>query len=139
MSAPEDSLPPNRKSVRVLVADDDHIMRELIASLAEREGFTVAGRARDGDEAVRLFQETQPDVVLLDVEMPGKSGLEVMDALSSTADMAKIVMVSATPSADAVRRAVEKGATHFVVKPFSAKKLTEAIALSLARQAAGNP
>jgi two-component system chemotaxis response regulator CheB len=119
MIAPSDTMraaaPP-----RVLVVDDSAFMRRLVRDLIEATGeFTVVGAARDGDEALHLVHALQPDLVTLDIHMPGRDGLDVLAQLMRTAPR-PVVMLSggaAEPEAMDTLRALELGAVDFVRKP----------------------
>ena len=105
--------------VRVLVVDDSAFMRRAIAAMLESEpGIVVAGIARSGEEAIEKTRLLQPDVVTMDVEMPGMGGLAAVGEILSTASV-PIVMVSAltTQGAETTFRALELGAVDFVAKP----------------------
>ena len=87
----------------VLVADDDSDARELIALVLPPAGFEVVGRARDGDEAVSLTMETRPDLVLLDLNMPGVGGAAAAERIAEAVPTTKIVMLSASSEGDSPR------------------------------------
>jgi DNA-binding NarL/FixJ family response regulator len=131
---------------RVVIADDDADMRALLGAALRRDGrFTVVGEAADGDEAVEVTQETQPDLVLLDLGMPGRGGLEALPLLRDAAPDAQIIVVSGFPGdrLEAQSRAV--GAVGYVEKRLSPKRtvldvlavagVLEAIGGSLANRA----
>jgi CheY-like chemotaxis protein/anti-sigma regulatory factor (Ser/Thr protein kinase) len=108
---------------RVVVADDDADMRALLSTALRRDGrFEVVGEAGDGDEAVAVVEATQPDLVLLDLGMPGRGGLEALPLLRRAADKAQIVVVSGFPGdrLEAVSRA--SGAVGYVEKGLSPKQ-----------------
>ena len=112
---------------RVVVVDDDYMVARVHSAFVERiPGFTVVGTASDGAGAVRLVRELLPDVVLLDVYMPDKTGLEVLQELrASTGPEADVdvLMVTAADDAESVRRALRGGAGGYLIKPFHAEDL----------------
>ncbi len=110
-------------SPRVLVVDDDTLMRELLKALLRDEGFTVAGEARDGQSALAQMDRAQPDLVCLDVNMPGMSGLDVLKAIKAKSEQCRVVMISGDASMATVREAVGFGAVGFIVKPFKAGRV----------------
>ncbi|MHB1222943.1 MAG: response regulator, partial [Gemmatimonadaceae bacterium] len=110
---------PSRRRT-VLVVDDSAFMRRLISELVGAEpGFSVIGTARDGHEALRLVHELDPDVVTLDVEMPGLDGLQVLGYIMSETPRPVIMLSAMTTdgSADLTILALEMGAVDFVHKP----------------------
>lgn len=112
----------------VLIVDDDVEMRLLLRTVLVRKGFTVAG-AGSGEEALKQIEEDRPDVVVLDVMMPGISGLEVCRALreaETTADL-PVIMLSARTSLDAIADGLAAGATEYLTKPISSKELAQVI------------
>lgn len=105
--------------VRVLVVDDSAFMRRAISAMLESEpGVAIAGIARSGEEAIEKVRSLHPDVVTMDVEMPGMGGLAAVEAILAIVDV-PIVMVSAltTHGADTTFRALELGAVDFIAKP----------------------
>ncbi|MBM4180792.1 MAG: response regulator [Betaproteobacteria bacterium] len=110
-------------SPRVLVVDDDTLMRELLKALLRDEGFTVAGEAKDGLSALALVERVRPDLVCLDVNMPGMSGIDVLKAIKARCESCRIVMISGDASMATVREAVGYGAVGFIVKPFKAGRV----------------
>lgn len=115
------------QSTRVLVVDDDTLMREVLKALLRDEGFTVAGEAKDGQSALAQIDRTQPDLVCLDVNMPGMSGLEVLKAIKAKCKDCRVVMISGDSSMATVREAVGYGAVGFIVKPFKAGRVGAAL------------
>jgi DNA-binding response OmpR family regulator len=123
----------------VLVVDDDPDVCDLVAYKLEQAGFVVR-RASDGDAALRAVAAERPDLVLLDIMMPGVPGLEVLRrwrADSATAAL-PVIMLTAKAQGNDVERGVELGADDYVVKPFSPRELARRVtALLGSRQPAG--
>jgi two-component system chemotaxis response regulator CheY len=111
------------KSTRVLVVDDDTLMREVLKALLREEGFIVVGEAKDGQSALAQIDRAQPDLVCLDVNMPGMSGLDVLKAIKMKCNDCRVVMISGDSSMATVREAVGFGASGFIVKPFKAGRV----------------
>lgn len=110
----------------VLVVDDDFMVARLHARFVElTDGFEVVGVAANGQEALRLAAELDPDLVLLDVHLPDLGGLEVLARLREEGSRAGVVMVTAERDADTVRAALAGGAMQYVVKPFEQQDLVE--------------
>ena len=124
--------PEASRGVRVLVAEDETIIRLDLKGLLEGAGFEVCAEARDGEEAVRLARETEPDVALLDVKMPRLDGIEAARRILDERPI-PIVMVTAYGERELVSRAVEAGVFGYLVKPFRETDLLPAIETARAR------
>lgn len=118
-------------NARVVVVDDDTLMREVLKALLREEGFRVAGEARDGVEALGLIQRVAPDVVCLDVNMPGMTGIDVLKAVRARHPQIRVVMITGDSSMSTVREAVGYGAVGFIVKPFKAGRVGAALRAAL--------
>ena len=115
-------------NIRVLVADDHAVVREGIRHvLAESHGFDVAGEASSGEEAIRLASECEPDVIMLDVSMPGGTGLEVIGDVQRAAPQARVLILSVHDEAEYVLQAVRAGAHGYLRKDSSPNELREAV------------
>ncbi|MEW5786374.1 MAG: response regulator [Pseudomonadota bacterium] len=125
---PKESKEPK---ARVLVVDDDTLMREVLKALLRDEGFLVAGEAKDGASALSQVERTRPDLVCLDVNMPGMSGLDVLKAIKQRCPDCRVVMVTGDSSMGTVREAVGFGAVGFIVKPFKAGRVGAALRAAL--------
>ena len=112
---------------RVLVVDDDTLMREVLKALLRDENFLVVGEAKDGVSALAQIDRTQPDLICLDVNMPGMSGLDVLKAIKVKCKDCRVVMISGDSSMTTVREAVGFGAVGFIVKPFKAGRVGSAL------------
>ncbi len=120
------------KALRVLIAEDETIIRLDLRGLLEGAGFEVCAEARDGEEAVRLAEEESPDVALLDVKMPKLDGIEAARRILEHRSI-PIVMVTAYGERDLVARAVDVGVFGYLVKPFRETDLIPAIETARAR------
>jgi two-component system, chemotaxis family, chemotaxis protein CheY len=117
---------------RVLVVDDAAFMRKMVSDALAKGGHEVIGEACNGQEAVDRYQELTPDVTTLDITMPEKDGLTALKEIISLDPSAKIVMCSALGQESKVLEAVKAGAKDFVVKPFQADRVNEAVAKAAA-------
>ena len=104
--------------MRVLVADDASFMRQMIRDIIEPEGFEVVGEAADGVEVTEKFKELEPDLVMLDIVMPKRSGMDAVRELVAIDPEARVVMCSALGQEALVMEAMQAGARDFIVKPF---------------------
>ncbi len=116
------------KIIRVLVIDDHTLIRAGITALLERmERIQVVGEAGDGDEAMRLIQELSPDIVLLDLEMPGLSGLEVLRETTARFPAVKTIVLSVHDAEEYAQRVVQAGAVGYLPKSAASTELERAI------------
>lgn len=117
---------------RIVVAEDEAIIRlDLVETLIE-EGYDVVAEAGRGDEALKLIEELKPDIVILDVRMPGLDGIEVArEVVANRA--AAVLILTAFGQRDLVERAAEAGAMAYLVKPWQRSDLVPAIEMALAR------
>jgi len=106
---------------RVLIVDDALFMRNTLRDIFSAAGFTVAGEADDGVQAVNLFRELKPDLVTMDIVMPYKSGIEATREIVRGDPKAVVVICSALGQESLVMEAIEAGAADFIVKPFRAE------------------
>jgi two-component system, chemotaxis family, chemotaxis protein CheY len=113
----------NRSDTKVLVVDDEEIIIDLVTSLLTSIGCQVSGTARNGEEAVRLYQETSPDLVLLDFMMPGLSGLETLKQIRALDGRAEVVMLTAVDHNAVSDDCLLAGARDFVRKDLQAEDL----------------
>ena len=110
--------------IRVLLADDHSVMREGLRLILEQSGeFEVVGQARDGEEAVKSASELSPDVVVLDVMMPNKDGVEACREIMESAHDIRVVMLTASTEEDAVIEAIAAGATGYIQKVSGMERL----------------
>lgn len=118
--------------MRILIAEDETIIRLDLRDLLERAGFEVVAEARDGEEAVELARSTAPELALLDVKMPKLDGIEAARRILDERQI-PIVMVTAYGEDELVARAVEAGVFGYLVKPFRESDLLPAIRTARAR------
>ena len=109
--------------MKLLIVDDSTMMRKIVErSLAEKK-FTVVGSAADGEEGLRVFTETLPDLVTLDISMPKMDGLTALVEMLKIKSDAKILMVTSQSDTATSLEALEKGAAGILVKPFTAEQI----------------
>ncbi|MEV0702570.1 response regulator transcription factor [Saccharopolyspora sp. NPDC050389] len=119
---------------RVLVVDDDHAVRDVLRRYLERSGYEV-GLAEDGDTALRLFAEREPDLVVLDLMLPGIGGLEVCRRVRERGQVPVVMLTALGEESDRVL-GLELGADDYVVKPFSPRELVLRVGSVLRRSRA---
>ncbi len=112
---------------KVLIVDDAAFMRMMIKDILEKNGFEVIGEANNGIKAVELYKAEKPDVVTMDITMPDMDGIEAVKAIKAFDPTAKIIMCSAMGQQSMVMDAIRAGAKDFIVKPFQADRVLEAI------------
>jgi two-component system chemotaxis response regulator CheY len=121
----------DKKSLRVLVVDDDTLMREILKAILRDEGFGLFGEAKDGVSALAQLERGKPDLVCLDVNMPGMSGLDVLKAMQARVPGMPVLMVTGDASMNTVREAVSLGAVGYLIKPFNAKRVADSLNAAL--------
>jgi two-component system, chemotaxis family, chemotaxis protein CheY len=116
---------------RVLVVDDAAFMRKMVSDALTKGGHEVVGEAGNGTEAVARYQELRPEVTTLDITMPEKDGLAALKEIIAIDPAARVVMCSALGQESKVLESIKLGARDFVVKPFQADRVNEAVVKAL--------
>jgi two-component system chemotaxis response regulator CheY len=116
---------------RILVVDDAAFMRMMIKDILTKNGYEVVGEASDGAQAVEKYQELKPDLVTLDITMPEVDGIEALKRIRAVDPSARVIMCSAMGQQAMVIDAIQAGAKDFVVKPFQADRVLEAVRKAL--------
>lgn len=117
---------------RVVIAEDEALIRLDLKEMLEEDGYAVVGEAGDGETAVRLAKEQRPDLVILDVKMPILDGISAAERISAER-IAPVVILTAFSQRDLVVKASEAGAMAYLVKPFSKADLVPAIEMAVSR------
>ncbi|MDG5470300.1 response regulator [Jeotgalibacillus sp. ET6] len=112
---------------RILIVDDAAFMRMMIKDILSKNGFEVVGEAADGAQAIEKFKETSPDLVTMDITMPEMDGITALKEIKKIDGSAKVIMCSAMGQQAMVIDAIQAGAKDFIVKPFQADRVIEAI------------
>ena len=113
--------------LKVLICDDTMFMRSVISKVLTEAGFEVVGTAASGAQAVQQFEELKPDLVTMDVVMPGMGGIDAVRKIKELDPEARILMCSAIGQKPLMEEATKAGAGDYVVKPFQPPALLEAI------------
>ncbi|GCB50254.1 ANTAR domain-containing response regulator [Streptomyces sp. NL15-2K] len=133
VDAPDDDkshVPP--LTTRVVIAEDEALIRLDLKEMLEEEGYTVVGEAGDGEQAVELAREHRPDLVILDVKMPKLDGISAAEKIAEDR-IAPVLMLTAFSQRDLVERARDAGAMAYLVKPFSKSDVVPAIEMAVSR------
>lgn len=108
---------------RVLIVDDALIMRKMIAKIVEKAGHIVVDEAINGEQAIEMYQRYRPDVVTMDITMPGTDGIEALAQIREYDENAKVIMVSALGQQYKVMEALDHGAKGYILKPITEEKI----------------
>ncbi|MFJ4789164.1 ANTAR domain-containing response regulator [Streptomyces sp. NPDC001002] len=133
VDAPDDDkshVPP--LTTRVVIAEDEALIRLDLKEMLEEEGYSVVGEAGDGEQAIELAREHQPDLVILDVKMPKLDGISAAEKIAEER-IAPVLMLTAFSQRDLVERARDAGAMAYLVKPFSKSDVVPAIEMAVSR------
>lgn len=117
--------------IRLMLADDHQMLRQGLRRSMEDEGFDVVGEASDGEEAVALAAELLPDVVLMDVSMPGLTGVEATAQIRGAHPQVRVVMLTMHADQDVIASAIRAGASGYLVKDCSTDEIAEAVRMAL--------
>ncbi len=115
----------------ILVVDDAAFMRMMIKDIVTKNGYNVVGEAQNGMEAVELYTKCKPDLVTMDITMPEKDGISAVKDIMALDPGARVIMCSAMGQQALVMEAIKAGARDFLVKPFKADRVLQAIEKAL--------
>ncbi|MDX2650480.1 response regulator [Streptomyces sp. NBC_00510] len=119
-------------TTRVVIAEDEALIRLDLKEMLEEEGYSVVGEAGDGETAVKLAEELRPDLVILDVKMPVLDGISAAERIAKE-KIAPVLMLTAFSQRELVERARDAGAMAYLVKPFSKSDVVPAIEMAVSR------
>ena len=111
----------------ILICDDAAFMRMMIKDILTKNGYTVAGEAENGAKAVEKYAELHPDLVLMDITMPEMDGIQALKKIKEAHPQASVIMCSAMGQQAMVIESIQAGAKDFIVKPFQADRVLEAV------------
>ena len=111
----------------ILICDDAAFMRMMIKDILSKNGYTVAGEAENGVKAVEKYNELKPDLVLMDITMPEMDGIQALKNIKAADSSAKVIMRSSMGPQAMVIESIQAGAKDFIVKPFQAERVLEAV------------
>ena len=121
-----------KRPKKVLIAEDEALIRLDLVELLTEEGFEVVGQAADGEEAVKRARELEPDLIIMDVKMPGMDGITAAEIIGEER-IAPILMLTAFSQSELVERARDAGVMGYLVKPFGASEVVPAIEVAIGR------
>ena len=111
----------------ILICDDAAFMRMMIKDILTKNGYTVVGEAENGAKAVEKYAELKPDLVLMDITMPEMDGIQALKKIKEADPSATVIMCSAKGQQAMVIESIQSGAKDFIVKPFQADRVLEAV------------
>jgi len=114
-------------AIKVLIVDDLAFIKIVLRDILEKSGFRVIGEASNGEEAIRLYVEKRPDVVLMDITMPGMDGLTALRRIREADPAARVIICSALGQQKLIVQAIQLGAKDFIVKPFQPMRIVTAL------------
>lgn len=114
-------------TVNILIVDDLAFIKMVLRDILEKAGFRVVGEASNGEEAIRLYEEKKPDVVLMDITMPGMDGLTALKRIRALDPEARIIICSALGQQRLIVQAIQLGAKDFIVKPAQPQRVISAL------------
>jgi len=117
----------SKTRVSVVIVDDNDMMRTVLRSILRGEEYDVVGEARNGALAVEIVERMKPDIVCMDVLMPEKNGLEAMAEIKQTLPETEFIMITGSADPETVQDAIMNGACGFIVKPFNAARVLDAL------------
>ncbi|QUI23239.1 response regulator [Vallitalea pronyensis] len=115
----------------ILIVDDAAFMRMMIKDILTKNGYDVVGEAENGVKAVEKYKELKPDLVIMDITMPEMDGIEAVKSIKGNNDEAMIIMCSAMGQQAMVIESIQAGAKDFIVKPFQAERVIEAVSKAI--------
>ena len=118
-------------STTILLADDLSFMRMVQKEILEEKGFEIVAEASDGLEAIEKYEQTRPDIIILDITMPNMNGLDAMHKIFDIDPKARIIMCSALGQQQLIVEAIKAGVKDFIVKPFKPERILSAIEKAL--------
>jgi len=121
------------KNTSVLIVDDDDITRQLLRGILRSAGLQVVGEASDGERALGIYQKLDPNVICMDIDMPGMTGIEVLTQMRAAGNTSIVLMITGAATGDNVRNAIAAGANGIIAKPFNTTKIIGEIERAITR------
>ena len=127
---------PDYVQRKIMIVDDDSIMREILRGILRTVGHTIVGEASNGEQVSGVLEKVTPEVICLDIHMPKMDGMECLELLKVSHPKIVVIMISSEATLPVVQGALSKGASGFIVKPFNAAKVLDTIQRSCTKVAA---
>lgn len=121
----------NMKRAKVLIVDDNDLMRTLLRGILRNEEYDILGEARNGALALEFIRRDKPDLICMDVLMPEMDGLEALQKIKADYPEIRVVMITGNPSMENVQASIKSGASGFIVKPFNAGTVLDTLKKAL--------
>jgi len=118
-------------AVNVLIVDDLAFIKIVLREILEKAGFRVVGEASNGEQAIAMYQDKKPDVVLMDITMPGMDGLTALKRIREIDQGARVIICSALGQQQLIVQAIQLGATDYIVKPFQPQRVVSSLKKAL--------
>lgn len=131
-------MPPSPPP-KVLIVDDNDLMRTLLRGILRGEDYQIIGDARNGALALEFIEKDKPDIVMLDVVMPEMDGLETLQTIKARYPSIVVVMITGNPSVENVQESIQRGATGFIIKPFNTAKVLDTLSRAWATRPPSMP
>jgi len=125
----------DQKGMSVLIVDDNEMTREVLRVILRHEGYIVIGEATDGNTGLDMAMRLKPNIILLDVVMPTVNGLDVLKQIKEALPKTIILMVTSSKDRDTFAAALENGISGYIIKPFNAGTVMDAVQLAIAKAA----
>ncbi|MES2106367.1 MAG: response regulator [Pseudomonadota bacterium] len=125
----------DQKGMSVLIVDDNEMTREVLRVILRHEGYIVVGEATDGDTGLEMAKRLKPNIILLDVVMPTLNGLDALKEIKDALPKAIILMVTSNKDRDTFAAALQSGVSGYIIKPFNAGTVADALELAIAKTA----
>jgi two-component system chemotaxis response regulator CheY len=119
------------RPVKILIVDDNDLMRTLLRGILRNEEYHIIGEARNGAVALEFVERDKPDLICMDVMMPEMDGLEALQSIKSTNPEIIVIMITGNPSKENVQESIKGGANGFIIKPFNAAKVLDTLKKAL--------
>ena len=117
----------SRRRYSIMIVDDNDMMRSILRGMLRGEYYEVVGEARNGSVAVEMAERLKPDIICLDIMMPEKDGLEALGEIKAARPETQIVMITGNADPETVQESIMNGASGFIVKPFNAARVLDAL------------
>ena len=127
---------PDYVQRKIMIVDDDSIMREILRGILRTVGHTIVGEASNGEQVSGVLEKVTPEVICLDIHMPKMDGMQCLELLKVSHPKIVVIMISSEATLPVVQGALSKGASGFIVKPFNAAKVLDTIQRSCKKAAA---